>query len=78
MKVDINDEEYLKKLRKAVASEEGQIVIDFIKSKVDEIKYDNIQEDRPDNEVGQDFKVYKRINDFINGILGYFASLIKN
>jgi hypothetical protein len=69
MTIDSNDIEQLNKLQDAVNSDEGQLIINYIKQELAELDYTSINDDAPNEQVGQEFKVIKKIKEFFDELL---------
>lgn len=69
--IDLNSDEYLQKLSKAAASEQGQIIIEFLKYEAKEFDYDNFKkEDFKDfSTLGMEFLVKYEINQYFKTVL---------
>ena len=78
MRPDLNNEKYLAKLRDAVASDEGQVIIEYLKLQAAKFDYEEIDVKQKNELVGEDFKVFHKVNQFINGILSVFDNLLKD
>ena len=73
MKVDINNEEYLKELSKAVNSEQGQIILSYLQNEFDKISYEDIPTDQPFNEIGQTFLVIMNIKAKLGSVISFLT-----
>ena len=77
--IDLNNDKYRKKLRDAVASDQGQLIIEYLKNEMMQYDFENIAtENRENKEIGMDFKVYKNINTYFKSILSIFDNLLKD
>jgi len=67
--IDTNDEEQLEKLNEAINSDEGQLILEYIKQELSELDYENIDDTLTNEQAGQEFKVIKKIKKFFNELL---------
>ncbi len=77
--IDINNEKYLEELRKAIASKQGQLIIEYLKKEKEKFDYENIITDNQNySEIGQSLVVYKKINKYLKSILSFFDGQLKD
>lgn len=74
--IDLNDKVYLDKLKKAVSSNEGRIIIEYLKLKLGEVDYSLIKRDKPFEEIGRDFAVCYNIKEELGKMISFLTSLI--
>ena len=73
MKPDINNQEYLEKLDRAINSPNGRILIDFLISELDKLSYEEIDVNGSVNDIGQNFLAMKMAREKINKILKFLT-----
>lgn len=69
MIVDLNDQDYLNALKKAASSNDGQIVLEFIKWHYNKIDFNDLDATRANDIVGADFRVMKSVKEWLSDIL---------
>jgi len=70
MVYDENDNEFLEKLNKAIATDEGFLVANYFKQKIrEEFAFENIDTELTDEQAGREFKMIKKIKQFFDGLL---------
>lgn len=67
--VDINDDKYLKSLKKAASSDDGKLIIDYLKSEMEAHNYENIKLDVGFSEIGMNYVVFRAINKYFKTVL---------
>ena len=73
MKPDINNQEYLEKLDRAISSPNGRILIDYLISELDKLSYEEIDVNGSINDIGQNFLAMKMAREKINKILKFLT-----
>ena len=63
---DLNNHTYLKKLGDAANSEEGMLIIEFLKNEESKLKYEDIDLDLPPDQLAIEFKKMRAVKEFIN------------
>ncbi|MFH1052763.1 MAG: hypothetical protein V1779_17725 [bacterium] len=77
--IDINNPKYIADLRDAVASDQGQLIIEYLKNEQKQYDFENIMvEKRNNEEIGMDFKSFLEINKYFKSILSFFDELLKD
>jgi hypothetical protein len=76
--LDLNNDKDLKKLREAISSEEGQLIIDFIKHYFNELDFKIIDKTQPMDEIGHRFLVIYEIKEKLNSLLELFDKYTLN
>ena len=71
-----NDRVYLQKLKKAVASNDGKVIVDYIRFKLSEFDYKDIDATKTFNEIGQEFLAIKTAREKLEKILSFLDSRI--
>ena len=65
--MNLNDKQTLQNLKEAYYSDEGRLLVDYIIQEIkDNFDYDIIEIDGDNAQVGQEFKLFKKINSFLN------------
>jgi len=73
MKVNINSEESLAELARAVNSKQGQLILSYLQSEFDKISYNDIPTDIPYNEIGQWFIITRSIKDKLKSVISFLT-----
>ena len=74
--VDINNEEYLKKLHKAAASDDGQVIIEYLKHESEKFDYETLEATTFEN-LGIAFEVCRSIKQYFKDVLSRFGETLK-
>jgi len=67
--IDINDDEQVANLKEAINSDEGQLIMEYFNQVLADQDFMEIDESAPNEIVGQEFKVMKKIKQFLNELL---------
>ena len=68
--IDFNDNNYRERLNRAANSPSGRIIVDYLKSVMEEFNLEKIDIDKMKmEEIGQRFSVYKSIRKCLNEVL---------
>ena len=76
--MNIQNEDEFEKLKKAIASDEGQQIINYIKSESKQFDFKNLKSEGTFEEIGRQFKVYQEINNFFNDLFSKFENWLNN
>ena len=71
--IDLNDTDYLKKLRKSANSEDGQIVLEYLKYCFDKKEF-TLDKSKNYSEIGMDFAVCYNIKEELKKILNFLTN----
>lgn len=72
MKPDLNNPEYIERLKEAATSEQGGIIIDYIEHVANDISLDEIEiEGKSNEEVGEEYKILKKAQKLFKTLLNY-------
>lgn len=68
--IDLNNNEYIAKLKEAFASKDGQIIAEFLNFKLEQLEYESeVDVSAGDEEVGRQYRHIFKLKKFIKEIL---------
>jgi hypothetical protein len=69
--IDLNNDDYRKILGDAANSKDGKIIVEFLQSEVDKLKFENIDEKLPFDQIGLEYKVINKTKKYFKKCLRY-------
>jgi hypothetical protein len=67
--IDLNDSKQSDRLKIAARNPSGKLIVSFLRQRLEDLKYENIDTKRSTELIGQDFKAVSETRKFIEKIL---------
>lgn len=67
--IDLNNPSNIDKLKSAALNPSGKLIIRFLEQQLEDVSFKNIDKNKPNDLVGQDFKVVMGIREFISNVI---------
>ena len=64
--IDLNNPDYLKKIGKAASSDDGKVIVEFLRNEYNKLRYEDIDIDLPPEQLALEFKKMREVKEFID------------